>query len=103
MDLSGKTYSKCREAIKRGQEKAATEGCGFLLPSDIVRSYLFLLVLLLFLSVILALCTHHINVHIMCFCVREGTKKLFYVDFFLCCLLGMFPKVIEKAAVDTMH
>ena len=41
MDLSGKTYSKCREAIKRGQEKAATEGCGFLLLSDIVHSYLY--------------------------------------------------------------
>ena len=54
MDVSGKTYSKCRKAIKRGQEKAATEGCGFLLLSDIVHSYFFLLLLLL-LSVILAL------------------------------------------------
>ena len=41
MDLSGKKNSKCRKAIKRGQEKAATEGCGFLLLSDVVHSNLY--------------------------------------------------------------
>ena len=75
MDLSGKktqNAEKRSSAVRKRLQLRAVAFCFSLM----LCIQIFILLLLL-LSAILALCKHHINVHIMCFGVREGTKKRF--------------------------
>ena len=100
LDLSSKKNSKCRKAIKRGQEKAATEDCGFLLLSDIVHSYFFCSCCCFcqpsWRYVHINDVSHRINVHIMCFCVRESIKKTFFVNYFFVTFLECSQMLLKR-------
>ena len=106
LDLSGKKNQNAEKRSSAARKRLQLRTVAFCF-SLILCIHIFLL-LLLFLPAILALCTHQWCVtsykctYNVFLCEREHQKNVL-CQLFLCYLLGMFPNVIEKAAVDTMH